>query len=327
MKRAVGGLVGLFLFVLLGAGCGEQSVAGGTTETENMLAARTIRVDSLLSDWNRLDSVATVAVLHLDSTNFDFGVATENGRDVSVERIDGPRIPFRIVFWDRLAALARIEVRLDPWLQVRGSQFRVRWGLRDSTRTDSAAVWQAIPDSQKLALTSALVDDFEHAGIQSILPDSGWWYSYASDSASQVSSPEIVAAGSGRTGNALHVSYTLADPEYGFVYTGVSLVKPRTLRSLDSIVFWARGAGSMTMAFDKLQGNGGKAHTTRTLDANWSRICLRPQDLDTADGIGGNTGWNAVRDSVTNLTFFASHGTDLWLDDIRLYGVDRDGFK
>jgi hypothetical protein len=268
-----------------------------------------------------------VAVLHLDSTNFDFSSATESGRDVSVERIDGPRIPFRIVFWDRRVARARIEVRLDPWLQVPGSQFRVRWGLRDSTRTDSTAVWRAIPDSQKLSLTSALVDDFEHAGVRSILPDSGWWYSFASDSTTKVSAPEIASAGEGRTGNALHVSYTTADPATGFVYAGVSLVRPRTLRSLDSIVFWARGAGKMTMAFDKLEGNAGKAVAIRTLVAGWTRFRIAPGDLDAADGVGGNIGWDAVRDSVTNLTFFASQGTDLWLDDIRLYGVDRDGFK
>lgn len=309
------------------AACGDHPNLGGTTETENMLASRELRVDSLLSGWNRLDTVATVAVLRLDTGNFDFARATDSGRDVSVERIDGPRLPFRIVYWDRNLGRARLEVRLEPWLQEPGSRILLRWGLRDSVRADSAGVWKAVPEARREALTSVLVDDFEHAGLQTKLPNPGSWYSFASDTATKVSTPEIVAADGGRAGKALHISYAGPNPAADFVYTGVSLSEPRVFRSLDSIVFWAKGPGTLTFAFDKLVGNAGKAvRGAVELDSNWTRYRVRPQDLEPANGIGGNVGWEPVRDSVSNLTFFVSHGTDLWLDDIRLHGLTLDDF-
>jgi hypothetical protein len=49
--------------------------------------------------------------------------------------------------------------------------------------------------------------------------------------------------------------------------------------------------------------------------------------MDGANGIGGNVGWAGVRDSVTDLCLFAARGADMWIDDIRLYGIDRDDLR
>jgi hypothetical protein len=73
---------------------------------------------------------------------------------------------------------------------------------------------------------------------------------------------------------------------------------------------------------------GGKAWTHIALDSTkWTRIRIRPTDFDTADNVAGNVGWNAVRSRVTTLTFMVNGGRDLYLDDIRMYGVDRDDFR
>ena len=51
--------------LLVLAACDGDKVAGGTTETDNMATARIIRVDSLLSEWNRPGLTPTVGVLRL----------------------------------------------------------------------------------------------------------------------------------------------------------------------------------------------------------------------------------------------------------------------
>ncbi len=304
-------------------GCGDLRNAGGTSETESEIFAREISVDSIVGSWNRPDSVATVGILRLDESNFDFARTTESGRDVSVERLDGLILPYRLVYWDRPARRGRIEVRLDPLLQTRGGRFMLRWGMPYSVRDDSAMVWKGISEPEKLAATSVLVDDFEHSGLQSLLSDVSTWKAYAADSAT-VTTFAIEDAGQGRAGKALHFGYSAPK---GYVLANVPLGPgPRSLRSLDSIVLWARGTGKVGVSFDRVPS--GKSWTFRKLDTAWTRICIRPQDLDTANNLGGNVGWDAVRDQISLLTLFPSGGgSDLWVDDIRLHGVNRDDLR
>jgi hypothetical protein len=93
-------------------------------------------------------------------------------------------------------------------------------------------------------------------------------------------------------------------------------------------VFWARGTGTLSVAFEHLTGLvGPKAWAQIPLDTGWKRVRIRPTDLDSADGIGYNFGWSYVRDSVTDLTFILQDGSDFWLDDVRLHGIDRDDLR
>ena len=45
-----------------------------------------------------------------------------------------------------------------------------------------------------------------------------------------------------------------------------------------------------------------------------------PSKLDTADSNGGNVGWDAVKDRVTKIGIFGQMGTEVWIDDIEVYG-------
>jgi hypothetical protein len=322
-----------FLIAFVGltlSGCFDDPVAGGTVETENTVAARTISVDSLLSPWNRPVHSPTVATLRLDTSNIPFDKMSASGQDLSVERMDGSPIPFRVVVWDKAAFLGRIQVHLDSSLQRQDSKFKLRWGLKDSLRTDSQAVWSGITDSQRILLSSVLVDDFEGTNLKSPLPNTAWWYSSSSDSAT-VSSPQLVRAGPDQTGGALQITYKALSAKSQYALVGLAIDPgPRSLRTLDSLVFWARGSGKLTLALEHLSTSGTrKALVQRGIDSNWTRISIRPQDLEPAaiGGEGGNVGWNAVRDSVTNLSYFVSDGAALWLDDVRFYGIDRDDLK
>ena len=295
MSRFLRKMVWIPAWLALLTAC-DNRIAGGTTETDNMVTARTIRVDSFLPDWNRPVQFPTVGTLRLDSTYMDFANSTPDGGDVDIQTLDSVRIPFRIVFWDQAAHLGRIQVRLDPWLQRPGSRFRLKWDLKDSARADSTSVWKNIPPGQRLSLTSVLVDDFEGSSLRSLLPDSGTWISVAQDTAT-VSAPALVAATAGRTGQALHISFS-APVAKGFVYVGLPLSNgPRSLRSLDSIVLWARGANTiLNVSFDHHGTVNTKSWTSRSLDSTWTKISLRPADMDGANGIfaaggGGARSW------------------------------------
>jgi len=314
----------IVLFSLLAVGCGSDRVAGNTTETENLLTAREFKVDSILPKWYHSDTGTVIATLRLDSSDVDFRHTDSIGRDLSVERGDSTPIPFQVVFWDRVAGLGRIQVRLDSSLRVPGAKIRLRWGFPFQRRSDSVAVWRSVPDSERVVLNSILIDDFEHGSDVSLLPSATSWYAFTTDSA-QVSVPTLEPAQAGRSGTVAHISYQ----GNGWQMIGLQLGGHRNLRSLDSLVFWARGTGIVSPTLENLDSmNAGKAWKHIPLDSTtWTRIRIRPSDFDTADNQAGNVGWNPIRYRVTTLTFFVSTGRDLYLDDIRMYGVNQDDFK
>jgi len=310
--------------LLVLASCGERS-AGNSVETENTAAARVLEVDSFLPAWNR-PSGGTVATLRFDRTNFVFSASTGNGRDLRFERLDGSLLPFDVDVWDSVAEIGRVLVRLDATLLLPRAAIRMRWGVDQTSPANPSAVWSGLPESVGLLANSVPVDDFENGNDTTELPDRPVWRDGASDSAA-ISALSFPSAGQSRPGTALHVAYSASSPHYGVVATALS-TGPRILRSLDSLVFWTRGTGTLYVAFEHLTGSvGPKAWMHFALDTSWTRIRIRPSDLDTADGIGYNDGWSAVRDSVTDLTFIVQDGSDLWLDDVRLHGIDLDDLR
>lgn len=309
--------------------CADQRSAGNTTQTENTLAARVIRVDSILPEWNSPDSGTTVATLRLDSFNFDFSESDSSARDLAVETVDEKPVPFGVDFWDKAARLGRLHVRLDSNLLRPNSKFVFRWKQPLLSLSNPDEVWKAIPDSQKLELASVLVSDFENHSATTLLPTAPSWSTYTGDSAN-VTPPDFLPANKAELGTALTVEYIIeGHNSYVVVKTPLTIDrKPKNLRALDSLVFWAKGTknANMFIAFD--HKDLFKAWMLDTLDTVWTRIRIRPSDLIPASNTnGGNRGWNAVRDSVTDLSFIPTTGTRIWLDDIRLYGIDRDDLQ
>lgn len=328
MRRAPPARAFLFTFAALLIGCADDRSAGGTTETDNMLAARTFDVDSLLGEGNASGKATTIAMLRLNTSNALFDSTSPKGADLAVETIDRVPIPFRVVYWDKQASIGRIEVRIAPALQGSKHRIRLRWDLKDSVRSDSTAVWRGISSSQRLALTSVLVSDFEQNSLQTLLPVPGpWTTNFGGDSAS-ISDPEVVLADAGRDGRAIHVSYT-APIKVSYARLGVPLGnRPYILRSLDSIEFWARGAKTIvTVAFECNTVSNKKAWTPRYPDSTWKRFTVRPSELDSPSVNGGNVGWLGVRDSVTHLGFFVAQGNQAWFDSIRLHGIAREDLE
>lgn len=327
MKSILAIGLGIGLFSLL-SGCGDTQ-AGTSTQTENHLGERTIRIDSILPTMNPDCAGATVSTLRFDSANFDFSQADSSGRSLAIERLDGVPVPFQVVFWDRRSALGRLKVRIDSSLRASHSSLVLRWNEPLASRSDSGAVWQGFSPVQTLILNSVLVDDFEDRDLRNELPDSADWTDTATANAS-ISNFDVRPATGGRSGMVLHFAYSADSATGQYVLTKTPLASsPRCLRSLDSVVLWMRGSGKLYVALENSSGGvSRKAWATYRVDSSqWNRIRVRPQDFAAAENKYGNVGWSSVRDSITHITFLMAGSGDFWLDDVRLFGIDRDDLR
>jgi len=248
MKRTAR-LLAILPFLVL-AGCFEDQSAGTSTETENAVSARSILVDSVVDSGDLTFPGPTVAVLRFDAGNFDFTRTDDSGRDIDVQTYQGNPIPFEIVDWDRVAARGRLDVRISGPLLVPGARFLLRWNQPLSRRSDPFAVWAGIADSQALSLNSVLVDDFEGGStLHNRLPDSSFWYIGGA-----LPQSGLAAAGSGRSGNALELVCATGQCDTGRVLLAATLLasSPRSLRSMDSLEFWARGSGTVWVSLEHM---------------------------------------------------------------------------
>jgi hypothetical protein len=328
--RAAASLLSVALAGLAISGCSEDRIAGNTAGTEN---ARVIKVDSVLPAWNEPAHTTTVATLRFDSTNMDFRNTDAAGRDLAVVDESDSAIPFEIVYWDKLAKLGRLRVRIGLDLLHPGARFILRWGQPLRVRSNPLAVWRAIPDSQKLALTSVLVANFENGSDTTLLPTLPVWTTGTSkDSAkdtARVTSMTFRPGGGGRAGLALSVNCRITGGGYIVVKTPlVAGGGARNIRAMDSLVFWTKGTKGKTMFTAFEHDNSFKVWKLDTLDSAWTRVRIRPSDfIPSSNPSGGNRGWEAVRDSSTDLTFIFYGGSSLWLDDVRIYGIDQEDLR
>lgn len=321
-----------------GRAVGMGTLPAPTVENEDRLTwrySRTLRADSLVYDWMRPVSDTTVLTIRLDSTNFDFAQAMADGRDLRIEDEAGSPLVHERVLWapDLGRAVVRVHM-VDVGLDTTTAIF-LRWGHDGAIELGSEGLWDGVPDSLYKALTSMLVGDFERGDARTDLPGpipASYWYIGASDSATLDSSlaadfmAAIQLADAGRSGRAAHVTYAASAPYW--VLLGAKLGPgPRCLAALDSVVFYARGNGLLSFALDNLDGPGTKAWLHITLDTAWTRYRVTPADFLPGKAGSYNVGWEALRDSVTNLTFLANSGNSFWIDSVALYGVGVDDLR
>ncbi|MCR5029282.1 MAG: hypothetical protein K6A31_08515 [Fibrobacter sp.] len=169
-------------------------------------------------------------------------------------------------------------------------------------------------DSVKLAY---FVDDFEDSTL-------AWYVSFSQYATASL---EWAEAGQGREGYAAHFSCE-NDSLENWALMGHSFGKEMDLSDLDSVSFWIRGdvENYISFSFDVLVDStsayaSGKAWQHFEITSEWSRYVLTPETLLAVDSIGGNIGWDAVKDHVTNLSIFGGTGGEFWIDDIVFYGV------
>lgn len=197
------------------------------------------------------------------------------------------------------------------------------------------------PDSVKVL-------DFEYADAQFVIKELGIsdaGYMSATDTSVKVTPevatvPEtrediaefIVEAGAGREGNAIHWESSAKHGDWSFY--GIWVCKeesPCDLSAIDSIVFYARGTGVISIALETLGSlnTEGKtlAYDTLATDDEWKRVCIKPSNFKPRDDLYGNLGWDVISKAVTTISIAAYDDTEFWIDDIVLYGVKPSDFR
>lgn len=203
----------------------------------------------------------------------------------------------------------------------------------------SANVLAFEPDSVKVL-------DFESADAQFVIEELGIskaGYMSATDSGVKVTPevktvPEtrediaefIVEAGAGREGNAIHWQSSAKRGNWSFYGIWVCEEKsPCDLSATDSIVFYARGNGVISFAFETLGDSHeqGKTLAYDTLDTDkWERRVIKPANFKPRDDMYGNLGWDVISKAVTTISIAAYDDTEFWIDDVSLYGVKPSNF-
>lgn len=314
-------------------GCFGERSAGTSTETENAIGARLVRVDSVFSPMEAYPGETAVATLRLDSTSVDFPRTRPDGQDLEVVRQDGKAIPFELSFWDREHSRGRLLVRLEPQMRYHGSYFLLRWGLPPAVRQSSEEVWAGIGESRKLAWNSVLVDHFESGTtLRNTLPDSSFWFF-----SSVATGSGLTSSGSGRSGSSLHLVCQTGQCDSAPTLLSATQISRdrRSLRGLDSIELWVRGSGTLFVTFESLDSiqmgrmSRGRIDSIQSLRSlaphvagpSWERVVVRPGDFLGRDGTARNVGWDGVRDSINYLSFLIQGGNEVWIDDVRFHGI------
>ena len=140
----------------------------------------------------------------------------------------------------------------------------------------------------------------------------------------------VDSAGLGREGLAAHfICKRDSAAEWDWALIGRELGGFVDMSDLDSITFWVRSSekSRVSFAFDVLVNDDSvtsaeniKAWGHYNVDTVWTRYTVIPSQLDTADSNGGNVGWDAVKHQVTKIGIFGQMGTEVWIDDIEVFG-------
>lgn len=289
----------------------------------------------LISDWMRPLSFPTVLVLRLDTTNFDFQKAAKDGSDIRLYDGAGDLIPFEIDGWDTTLNSATLNIRVEnaadtvrPWL--------LTWGDKKAAKLKDVNVWKGLGDSLVAALNSVEILNFESGTKYNALPaplnNKFDWYIQPHDSATVKNNLDskptngIEKADRAIFGkNVLHVQYQ-ANKLGRYVVIGTRIAEhSRDLSRLDSVEVWLKGDGDYEIILETIVESDTNYKTTYkgSVNEKWTRVAVTPKDFTNADGKSYH-GWNVTRNKITRFTIFVYNGSDIWIDNVRMYGINLD---
>ena len=116
-------------------------------------------------------------------------------------------------------------------------------------------------------------------------------------------------------------------PEYVVIGTRISDI-PHDLSRLDSVEVWIKTDGKIEIILETIIESDTNFKATYKTEGNgsWKRYAVRPQDFDTKDTVKYH-GWDVTRNRITRFTIFAYDGSSILVDNVRMYGINRDDLK
>ncbi|MCQ2089740.1 MAG: carboxypeptidase-like regulatory domain-containing protein [Fibrobacter sp.] len=301
----------------------------------------------LISSWMksaitaREEGEPVVGFIRLNSKNFDFDEAMDGGEDVQVLGANDKPLPFAISYWNDSLQQAVIQVLLDSKFEYA----RLAWGAgavdeKSSGLTSRAKLWGSVPAEvtreQNMVRLMDFESGFKKADAASPASVKDGYFEYQGDSVSTTPSLEnildgIEKAGADRDGYALHWKSSAAVGRWSDFGQWFSTPdKPCNMEGVDSVEYFIRGTGRYAFAFEAEDETGyvDKAFyfdTLKTANADsWKRTVIRQSDFAKGTGSYANTGWDVIRTRVTNYNIDAYGEAELWLDDIKIYGINWD---
>lgn len=301
--------------------------------------SRVIALDSIISDWMRPLADTTVIFVRLNETNFDFSEAMKNGNDIRITDQNGTRLQFKRAYWSDSLQQAELQIRINGTESV--ESLSMHWGKTAAIDASCNAsenkcdVWKDLPDSLITAIHSVKFLDFERQKLESAF-DYGdgkreWYFNPQDTNVTTIPTRENVQDGfeksDERGGYVFHwKSSSKKKGKWSMIGSRVNRT-PSSLEGIDSIAFYAKGSGELGFAIEVLEEPTGKTKYVDYLDSNWKRFCFKPSDFVAGDGEFGNMGWDFVKQRVTTISIWIVDDSEMWIDDVILYGVNRDNFN
>ena len=249
----------------------------------------------------------------------------------------------------------------DAWVQVYGTEhwakinsdgrftleglppaeYELRIVVGDSVQKISATVSSNETENVDDLVGNYLdIVDFESQDNSSLLRapmnNNKWNLTYQGDSVATTPADSnvldgIEEAGVGRDGYAFHWKSVSNNGNWSnWSLWLCPSENPCNFTQVDSIVYYIRGTGRYSFSVESL-GDGnykGKALYQDSLNSSdeWIRKSIVPSDFVPGDSSWGNLGWDMISQKVTNIAIPAYGESELWIDDIRIYGVTRKDF-
>ena len=290
----------------------------------------------LISDWMRPLKFPTVLVMRLDTTNFDFKKAAKDGSDIRLYDGSGDLIPFEIDGWDTTLNSATLNIRVEsaadtvrPWMLM--------WGDKKAAKLKDVDVWKGLSDSLITALNSVTILDFESDSQFNALPAplTRYWYVQPHDSATISEALQKNALnGIEKADRAifgkkvLHVQYQ-AEKLGRYVVIGTRIAEhAHDLSRLDSVEVWLKGNGDYEIILETIVESDTNYKTSYkgSVNKEWTRIAVTPKDFTSPDKKSYH-GWDVTRNKITRFTIFVYNGTDVWIDNAKMYGINLDDLQ
>ncbi len=302
-------------------------------QLEQWAHLRVIPIDSTISDWMRPIAETTVVFVRLDSVNFDFGEAMKNGNDIRFTDQGGNRLAFKKAFWSDSLKQAELQIRINGTSSV--ESLVMYWGKTAALDASSNDVWKDLPDSLVTAIHSIKIIDFDSQKLETA-------FNYGDGSRDWYFNPQDSNVTTTPSRDNVQDAFEFNDERQSYVFHWKSTSKkkgkwsmigsrinrnPSSLEGIDSIVFFAKGSGELGFAIEVLNEPTGKTKYVDYLDSNWKRFSFTPDDFVPGDGEYGNMGWDFVKARVTTFSIWIVDDSEMWIDDVILYGVNRDNFN
>lgn len=291
---------------------------------------------TLISSWMRPLSEPYILVMRLDST-FNFDETDDEGKDLRILNGDGELLPIEVDGWDKNIKSGTINIRINDFNDTT-KLWTLEWGDVYAPMNKPENIWEDLADSIVWLLNSVKILDFEdtsygtnnlpaplHQKDLYVVANNGAKMLDSSDTDIKRAYEESEGGAFGNT--VFHIQYEAKSSESQYIVIGTRISQePHDLSRLDSVEFWAKGSGTIQVILETVMGESDtnyKAIYETSINDEWERIVVRPQDFDTTDTKSYH-GWDVTRNRITRFTIFAFDGKEVWVDNVRLYGINRD---